>query len=1003
MSSGAFLRQSHVARVGNVVSASSEAGLTTGRAVAGTSNTGALQLKSAGTPLTDHALDLRLQRGGLPAGVKLDSADSAVPTPGASLLWRIDGDSSTQWRGWRSPGHLQYARTIVAASVATDYPSVSEPRELANGSIGFLRMNDSAAGTDTVTFMHKSSRTGTWTSVATGATDVDSTSKPALVVWPSGRLVAYIKNTSAYIDAYTSTDNGATWSSYATKCLTASNDGLSAEVVGDYVCILSAGTPATVSTSVFVYWSVDGGQTFTLSDSMAGTMGRMCLDATGRVILAVSSSTTVNFYPVGVAGTIGDALGATMTCHATAPTFNVVAMDDGAIIGMSETSATSGMATQISAKISADNGLNFFGLRGVDTFSVIFDNQTAAGAGTPYGFADYVLGTWQGNLVMITVSNGPTAGNDNSVNELWFGGWDSLVEPVVNSATSDLLNSDFAAKGVYIAHDDPNALGEWAQTNTGAGLTGTLGNNGWNMVASAAGNSYYTAATTIWNPSAGDAVRIKVVFRINSGSSVASDVATIGVSCSDGGNRQWLTIRLGTGLIRAVDNSGTLASSPTVANKFTAWSELFIIFAHDNPSAGGGTASVYYRVASDTHWSTLLENQAIAELGGSPTNYIRFGGDSLVDADWDIAMIAVYDGAGSMHDGFTNPTDLPGRGLSASVPFYVYQGTKIAAYGAPGFTGDTYDYSAAHHYEAENVWRSSRPSQHWRSAADNASTNLVFGGTSNKIRTNMFALFNTNVPSVTIEMNDTNSWATPSFSTTASAVIWQGTATDGDPGYVKVDGQPFIPHRFRSRPGRRYWVECGTPAGTIYEITDNDENRIFVTNMPDSHATDPLRIFGDKMAVLVPDTTYLYVRVVIGAMNTNDNDYRLGSLYVGTRHDITVPYDTGYVDTWRPNIEVYETTAGYTGSAVLGPEPHEIRIAWSPIDRLSTDYMDRVVHLFRALQGEHEPVVFWRDTSDVTTLGLYRVQGPPTRENVYGEGWDDFSRLAQLVLREILP
>lgn len=1007
MPTGAFLRQSPLATVDRFVSASSEAGITTQQPQPSTGNAGGLRLRAGGVPTAVLGATVKLQRGGLPRGFSRCSISSIAPTPGASAIWLLDGDTSSQYRGHSQHSILTYCRTVRAGTATYDLPKASEPRTLQNGAIGFVH-TEIDTGANALVFRYKSTRTGTWTAVNITSSRVDTTGKPALVVLPTGRLIAYFYSTNTVVEAWRSDDHGITWALFvadARASLDATSGQIQAEVTGDLVCLVTSGSPQVPGGDVKINWSIDGGQTFAFVEnvSAASTNARLLVDSTGQIHLFASEGTVLSRYLIAPGGGVGAALN-TFVVVAAQPTFCCAASDDGSLWLFY--SITSDPASKLDCYVSPDNGLTWYEPGGEPNNGLgttVFDNQTAAGGGTSYGYQDLVVGAWGGALVMLGISDGPTAVHDQSCQELWWGGWDSITEDPIDS-TNTATRCDFYAKGVYTPQDIPDALGEWAITNTGAGATAQILHDGFSIVSAAGGNSYWAAATTIWNPAAGDSVRLRFVYRVNSGGSLVADSCTLQVSCSDTANRQWFTIRFGTDAMRVIDNSGTLATSAVVSNQFTAYTELLVAFDHDTVPGTSGLLSIWYRVAGATHWTALCTNTAVAELAASATEYIRFGGTNLAAANWDITLVAVGDGAGNLHDGFTNPDDLAGRGLSAGTNYLVHNGVTVGAFGGPGVAGDSYDLDTTYQFSGRNVWLSSRPAQHWRSAVDETPVNLVFGETTNHYRADMLALFGTNLPEITIQFSQTNDWGSPTFTATATAVVWVGAASADEPGYLTVDGAPFIPHQFRSAPGRRWYVEQTDIGGAvIFEILDNDASTIFVEDL-DVTGTSMLRIFCDRMLAVFPARFSSFFRLLTASNVTKENYFRIGAVYVGMRHEIAAhPYDSGFVDRYVPNDEIYRADTGYDSGVVLGPERHELRIAWGAIDRMSTGELARLVSMFRALDGRSKPIAFCRDLADPSSLGLYRVTGPPVKENVYGEGADELARLAQLVLVEVTP
>jgi hypothetical protein len=305
---------------------------------------------------------------------------------------------------------------------------------------------------------------------------------------------------------------------------------------------------------------------------------------------------------------------------------------------------------------------------------------------------------------------------------------------------------------------------------------------------------------------------------------------------------------------------------------------------------------------------------------------------------------------------------------------------------------------------ARNIWLAPRLPCRWSSGEDNAAHNVVFYSSGNTFRGNVVTVHGTNFPRATMEWAATDSWGAPAYSIALSAEVWSGAPSTVTAGTLTVSGAPWTPHQFRSETGRRWFVEVTVVGPTVvtYEIDDNSEDALYVDGLPITVAADTtLVVFGDRMGAVLPTTiAYQYMRLSIGAVQTADNTYRVGYVVFNVAHEVSTDnaYDSGFVDRYVPQTRATETTSGHVHVTVLGPEHPELRIAWGLQDRGSSDYLERVINLFRAVQTG--VVSFWRDTNDVSTIGLFRVQGPPVKENAYGELANEFARVAQIIMRE---
>jgi hypothetical protein len=644
--------------------------------------------------------------------------------------------------------------------------------------------------------------------------------------------------------------------------------------------------------------------------------------------------------------------------------------------------------TQIAHSASLDNGATW--ITYTSATSVWNNQRTAEG---PFAIS---AGGYEGAIVVLARTKCTTATFDNGVMEMWLGGWDSLTETNSSDTDTSLGTLPYGGSGGLTVGPDEllNNLG-WTKNDVGAGATVTQGANGINVVSTAANNSYWTYP---WTPQTSDGWRFRLVLRVNSGGTIASDGLAFAFFASDGTNRQWLKLRFSATQIRAIDNSGPIAvATPTaMTGKFM---EIFVAFNHDNP-AGAGLASVYYRSESGTFWTALIENRAIAEEAGVATEAILVGGSSAVATDWDFVYLGVAEG-GKWATGFTNPTHLHGRPISSAVDVLVKNGVRIGSFGGPGIVGDTYDVTTTYQYAARNLWLSPRIPCRW-DAADGADQNVVlYAG--DLWRADVVTVHGTNYRRATLEMSATNAWIPPAVSVSLDATVWEGKVTSAAQGVIVVDGEPWIPHRFRSTKGRRWFLAYGSVPAMSAEILDNDASTLYVSGLTGLSAGDTIAVYGDRMGALLPSLQqYAYMRLVISSQEVPAADvyFRTGYVVASRKHEIEIPYDSGFVDRYPPTVVVTETDSGHQHVSVMGSEHPQLRIAWGLIDRTSSAYMEKITALFRALDGPAVPVVFWRDVNDVSTIGLYRVTGPVTRENAYGELDDAFDRLAEMSLRE---
>ena len=996
MTRSAFIRQAPVATGARVLSATNEAGLTVVAPVPSTSNRGAVQLRGSGSPLSSVVIDLALQTGGNVTGYSLASSSTS---PGAAVRWKNSTDGSTSWRGWVDPAFVTWAGMSALANATDDYPGAGRIRQLGNGSMGYARIHRVAAGADSIEFCYKATRTAAWTVVSpTTATPHDS-SAPDIVVLGSGRILLYYLLADYTVRAIYSDDHGATWATWSNETnvglLSTGAKQISVDWVDDYVFLLVSMAPGGTVRDATAYWSTNGGASF--SQAGAGqTWGpaRSCVTRSGEVlVIASNQSATAGAIwqvPPGAAP-VTVALYSAVSLNALDVSPAIVAMDDGILWAFGGTSAAP--TPTITAAYSDDYGRSW---RRPTTGSLSDGPLIVASTdGGAEGYRALSAGCWDGRIVLLGVTSVSTAAQNDSVQEIHLGGWDTLTE-----AVRTVGNDDAYATG-YHPIDVPTVLG-WTATNVGAGATTALSAAGFNVTSTGANNTYYSAGAQIF-PLTGhsDGIRIKGAFFVTSGGSIADDRTLLfQAGISDGANEQSIKLRASDSQLRLVDGSGaTIATSLSVASVFNAVTEYLCFFDY-NTTTTTGTVSLYYRAATSTVWTALCTGATVTEAAGSATDYLLWGGTAAGASNWTAVWgPLIADDDNDLGAGFTNPTDLAGRQLDAASDFYVTAGHRLGGAGGAGVVGDTFTWTTDASYHRRWLWSHLRPSQRHQATGDNATHEIVTDVGTNAPPVEYVALVGTNFRAATIAFNASNSWGAPSAEVELDATIWQGTVSSAGLGYIRVDGTPFIARQWQSEPMRRYFLETSS---AVYEITGNTARDIEVADVDLSAVTGTIRIFGDRMGAFVPELRYRYTKIKANAQQTADDAYRIGSYLMGTRLDFTTPIANGYLDELDPLVDSLTTETGQRYSSVRGTTPRAMRIAFDPIDGGSGTFLREVESFYRAARGEYEVVGWLRDVNRPNDIQLVQVFGPLGKENVYGNDRDELARFAQLILREVL-
>lgn len=998
-----LLRQHPNARSSAVLSASSEAGLTIQPPQADDGNDGALALRASGVPLASGSYDIALVEGGNATGYSTWDATSGdlVGVAGASLRYKASSAGSSSWQGYTDTPYTTYARPLLVATAGTDYPGFSRPRALANGGWGFVYCERGTP--NRIRFGYRSTRTGALTSVTIHSAALDGAiigdQEPALVVTPSGRLLAFYAldtgSSTLVVRVATSTDHGATWSTWSTgayDAVASTLRRLCAEVVEDSVFLSLSMKAGGTAVNAKILWSSNGGQRFTLTDDavVVGPISTTVSRSGVVLVLATDQSTDgATLYTCAPGGGLSEAGAGAAGGHSDNSVHAIGTRDDGALWTVS--GGSSYPVYFLELQFSRDHGLTWIEPDAQGSEGVWNTGESGIAA----GFRALSVGWWNGTGILLCGTDGTTSSVDDSIYEMHLGGWDTITDKVTAGERCDAY-----AHSNFVPLDHPHNLG-WTRTDAGSGATVSFADDGYNIVSTGADSSYWVASAT-WQASA-DFIgrRIRVVFKVSSGGSVADNRAIIRYDVSDGsGNYKRLILRLGSTKIRLVDGAGTtLGTGSELVTTFGTLTEVLIALETDT-SGTTGTVSAWYRVSTQTAWTQFVAAATVAESAGAITR-CTIGGTDTGAADWTLAYLGVADGDGGvLPDGFTNPGELAGRPLDAATDFELTNGIRIGGAGGAGVQGDAYTLTTTASYAASWLWRSLEPWQKWRSADDGADANVVFRSSGDVWVFDTVAIFGTNVRTATFQGHASDSWGSPSFSVTLDATLASFTVGTCGPGYVKApDGLPWRSGQWKSRPGRRVFVQVGS---SVYEVTDNTRDSLLVRGVDFTAATGTAYIFGDRMAVRLPTSvSFGYTRLLVSSQDTADGYYEAGALYLGERLDTTTPYASGFVlEVGDPAVMV-ATDEGRRVGYTRGPTPERFRLAYDPASAPEETVLDELEALWRAVPGSRYPVVVWPDDGNPADFWLGRIIGPFGRENITGQGATALERLSQLIIERV--
>ena len=953
----------------NVLSATQEAGLTTQEPEPVTGNAGVLRLRVSGTPIAAADLVVELSAGGAPSGYAIAGSGGAA---GAAAKWLRAGEGALLQRGYLDSTVL--SQVMMPIGYNANHGNPSTPRQLPDGYLGVIVPNSS---TFAVVF-YRVSTTGTVSSATISTTMSLGTARPDYVILSSGRLVAIVPLVGQEIYTYYSDDYGATWATLSeTAGGVVGRYQISAEVVGNEIVLIRADQTGSTA-SVFV--SKDGGSTFgTASETATMDDPRTCAIG-GAVYMVDRAGVSLQMRPILPGGVFGAPVSTGVGAYESGC---IVAREDGVLVALSWQAAALGtLDTNIAFSI--DAGLTW----APATTTMPLTLSTVGYAAN--GYVNLAGCMWNGRMCIVARVDS-SLGSDNSIHLLMFGEWSNVAYPALPYG--------------YLPVDYPENVG-WTRTNSGVGATVT-NQNTLRLVSTVADSTSYAAPVAFWAAATSRGV-IRHGIRVNSGGSLPNRYIRTRVIVTDGVDRQGLLLSYTTTTVRATDLNNVQVGTDLSVSLSSAYVEFLQAIKFDGAGAGLGMVSVWYRPTGAETWTLWLNGLSVGELAGVGVAQFQFANivGGVTDAEWTHITAEDTTDAGLAGGSAFASVLLEGRPLTAAYDYQLASGINLGAYGTGGVPGDTYAIATRYTYGADNVWTELRPSRRAQSTDDAAAWGIVFdAGALDLFHGDVIAVFGTNMRTASWQLNATDSWGAPAVSVTLDATLTTFAVTTAGRGYITgPPGANWRSGQFRSNgDSRRFFLSVTVGTSQTYEITDNDEARLYIAGVDLSTATGTAHVFGDRMgARLAQFSQYRFARFyVASASPTADNVYRVGTPIFDKAWTPEQLYDFGFVERIEPNVVTTDSDSGTSLTYRRGPALDVLSIQWPPIDRLRVDVEERLRDLYRSIDGTLTPIVVWRDTGDIQTLMLVQVREVYQATNVRGELDTALTRIDQLVLREV--
>jgi len=958
----------------------------------------------AGVPVPAQVTACALQaRGEMTSAddVRVTCQRGGMPGPdGAAILWRPSAAAASASYGWDPPKHITGSELPVAWD--TDDKLHPHAITLSNGDV--LCAYHYVGVTSSVRVVKRTATTGAWGSPVAvtgfGVAPTDS-SHPCLCLADDGTVYCayFIERDGGsgadylQVEIRGSRDNGATWYLVGTDVLPAglTLGGASpydptysrirlAYKDGQFLLLLSIRTTATTEDhqSLIIQYASTGLTSFTLVYAQTGddatSPGGGFFDIAvlrGRFVICwivmagVTGAITTYIKVRSIANAYDNWTLATATTVSTATNY-ATSTQDGAtsayyLSAGDLTMAVINESLYIYTRLPSGGGtgIAFFSTDYATTWSTLVTRWWSSGdaANQPVNLAAVGQGC---SVLMISNMLGAAAVEDDLI-ALRLGSWTQVTMPEQRETGPLYQQAPSHWEAQWMPFDTPPNFATWAGGSTGTASVESISTSGYLTLTTTAGNQRgYQVA-----PTAGGAAADRGVVFMLDAAYVEGTVAATGneiaayCSLSDGANRWWVSIVVGSGSIwvRDLVAATTLATITTTTTTRTQ----ILVAMHGEDGGATGKVGVWWRKPTGADavraWTEALDAEEI-QYDASTSFVIRFGHlanatDQTTSRWWGFhySQLATYGNARALADGFTSPDDLFGAPLCTD-------GTNlgndlvVSAVTGPALASDYWTIPREWQYALANILPTVEPSRQigWRSTADNTQYDIVWDrqlasdapamGDGQAIllwglnfRTMQVAVYIGGTPTALDTIDAAAGFETLAYQIDGDCVrptVGQATSTrwlmrNEAAGGTFVDDGGVQRRVIGNDPG--FWCDPTTkPYARLYldpDSIDGTED----TNGSAGCLWMP-RAFWFRLRNSSPSTIE-QLRLRITAQQTVDNDYRIGLAIIGDFLPFGRHPSWGTSKLKSPNVVVTEFEDGRRSVVSKGDARRTVRLTWA--------------------------------------------------------------------------
>jgi hypothetical protein len=317
-------------------------------------------------------------------------------------------------------------------------------------------------------------------------------------------------------------------------------------------------------------------------------------------------------------------------------------------------------------------------------------------------------------------------------------------------------------------------------------------------------------------------------------------------------------------------------------------------------------------------------------------------------------------------------------------------GAELVWHGGAGIAGDDWTFAAEYDYAMSNVIEDS-PSKPWRSEQDNIECNIVLKiGDLENHYVDGVGFFGCNVRTLSFQMNNSDSWGSPSVNETISFDLTTGGALDAaaDENFIK-DSSLLANYNDHELKGYYVRFTSGNMNGYTFIILDNVGDYIALGGNFDfweflvgnTAQNDTFTIFQNHVSKTFTGGQYKYVRLSISAQRTcpSETYYQIGSMIAGRAVTLTDAMDSDYGKTHVYDVELLRTPFGGLISIQGADRKRTFELTWS----YSNAGRKELLALLDYIQGKN--IVLIPDSSVLTDVYLIKRTSEVKQKHYKGD------------------